>query len=181
MGNTSSQHVLAIKPEAPSNKQGLLTKGNRKICLNTRSCVFIYDKCFNEDIQLQLKKSSLERQRNISNFLQPDCDKLRCMFSCHTSISVSPLVHNFRDSVCKFILRFSTNGWTHFMFKYSLDPVEYNEWRRDKLSFTNNQFFLCQVTQLWKGTINFVMSVCLSAVRPAVRLEQLGSHQTDFH
>jgi len=57
MGNTSSQHVLAIKPEAPSNKQGLLTKGNRKICLNPRSCVFIYDKRCNEDIQLQLKKS----------------------------------------------------------------------------------------------------------------------------
>jgi hypothetical protein len=57
MGNTSSQHVLAIKPEAPSNKQGPFTKGNRKICLSPRSCVFIYDKRCNEDIQLQLKKS----------------------------------------------------------------------------------------------------------------------------
>jgi len=57
MGNTSSQHVLAIKPEAPSNKQGFLTKGNRKICLNPRSCLFIYGKRYNEDIQLQLKKS----------------------------------------------------------------------------------------------------------------------------
>jgi hypothetical protein len=56
MGNTSSQHVLAIKSGVPSNKQGLIAKGNRKICLNTRSCVFIYDKRCNEDIQLQLKK-----------------------------------------------------------------------------------------------------------------------------
>jgi hypothetical protein len=32
------------------------------------------------------------------------------------------------------------------------------------------------IAKLRKATINFVMSVC-----PSVRMEQLGSHWTDFH
>jgi hypothetical protein len=34
--------------------------------------------------------------------------------------------------------------------------------------------------KLRKATIGFVMAVCPS-VRPSVRMEQLGSHWTDFH
>jgi len=34
--------------------------------------------------------------------------------------------------------------------------------------------------KLRKATVGFVMCVCL-AVRPSVRMEQLGSHWTDFN
>jgi hypothetical protein len=40
--------------------------------------------------------------------------------------------------------------------------------------------FLGAFAKLRKETISFVMSVCPS-VRPSVRMEQLGSHGTDFH
>ena len=36
--------------------------------------------------------------------------------------------------------------------------------------------FLGAVERMWKATISFVLSV-----RPSVRIEQLGSHWTDFH
>jgi len=36
------------------------------------------------------------------------------------------------------------------------------------------------LTKLQKATVGFIMSVCLS-VRPPARMEQLGSHWTDFH
>ena len=40
--------------------------------------------------------------------------------------------------------------------------------------------FLGAFEKLRKATINFDMSVC-SSVRPSVRMEQIGSHWTDFH
>ena len=40
--------------------------------------------------------------------------------------------------------------------------------------------FLDAFANLGKTTFSFVLSVCLS-VRPSVRIEQLGSHWTDFH
>ena len=40
--------------------------------------------------------------------------------------------------------------------------------------------FLGAFPKLRKATIIFVMSVCLSA-RLSIRMEQLGSHRTDFH
>jgi hypothetical protein len=38
------------------------------------------------------------------------------------------------------------------------------------------QMFLDAFAKLQKATIGFVMSVC-----PSIRMEQLGSHWTDFH
>jgi hypothetical protein len=40
--------------------------------------------------------------------------------------------------------------------------------------------FLGAFAKLRRATISFVISVCLS-VLPSVRMEQLGSHWTDFH
>jgi len=40
--------------------------------------------------------------------------------------------------------------------------------------------FLGAFAKLRKVTISFIMSICLS-VPPSVRMEQLGSHWTDFH
>jgi hypothetical protein len=42
------------------------------------------------------------------------------------------------------------------------------------------QPFLGKFAELRKATIILFMSVCLS-VRPSVRMEQLGSHWTDFY
>ena len=47
------------------------------------------------------------------------------------------------------------------------------------LSHKNN-LFLGAFAILRKATINFVVSVCLS-VYPSIRMEQLGSHWTNFH
>jgi ABC-type arginine/histidine transport system permease subunit len=41
---------------------------------------------------------------------------------------------------------------------------------------SQNNGLLGTFVKLWKATIGFVISVCLS-----VRMEQLGSHWTDFH
>jgi hypothetical protein len=40
--------------------------------------------------------------------------------------------------------------------------------------------FLGAFAELQKATVSFVMSVCLSD-RPSARIEQLGSHWTDFY
>jgi len=36
--------------------------------------------------------------------------------------------------------------------------------------------FLGAIAKLWKATVSFVVSVC-----PYVRMDQLGSHRTDFY
>jgi hypothetical protein len=66
------------------------------------------------------------------------------------------------------------------MFKYSPYPVEYNEGGQDKPCLTYNKFFK-SVHKIAKRLLVFVVSVSLSAVLPAVGMEQLGSRPTDFH
>jgi len=44
--------------------------------------------------------------------------------------------------------------------------------------------FLSAFAKFWEATISFVISICLSvcpSARPSVRMEELGSHWTDFH
>jgi hypothetical protein len=50
-----------------------------------------------------------------------------------------------------------------------------SKWRGMAMCALNNGLFLGAFAKLRKATISFVMSVCLSD-----RMEELGSHWTDF-
>jgi hypothetical protein len=52
------------------------------------------------------------------------------------------------------------------------------------LFLTSRVRFLDAFAELRKATVSVVVSVCLdvrTSVRPSVRMEQLGTHWTDFH